>query len=109
MLDIPVVSVAKEAIPTITPYIHSTAELRGNQSLPWAVDLLPMEARSQIYDLFSLAESGAWLILLTALSDGDRLFPSITPHIHAAKWYDREIRDLYGLTPDEIAIVDGKR
>ncbi|TAJ22482.1 MAG: hydrogenase large subunit, partial [Nitrospirae bacterium] len=27
----------------------------------------------------------------------DRLFQSITPHIHAAKWYEREIRDLFGL------------
>lgn len=59
-----------------------------------------MAARSQIYYLFSLAERGTWLIVLTELPDGDRLFPSITPHIHAAKWYEREIRDLFGLIPE---------
>ena len=98
--DIPVVSVAKEAIPTVAHYIHSTAEFRGTLSLQWAVDLRPMAARSQIYYLFSLAGRGAWLILLTELPDGDRLFPSITPRIHAAKWYEREIRDLFGLIPE---------
>ncbi|MFZ5862906.1 MAG: NADH-quinone oxidoreductase subunit C [Nitrospirota bacterium] len=98
--DIPIVSMAKEAIPTVAHYIHSTAEFRGTLSLQWAVDLRPMAARTQIYYLFSLAGRGAWLILLTELSDGDRIFPSITPHIHAAKWYEREIRDLFGLIPE---------
>ena len=100
VLDIPVVSAAKEDIPAIARYIHGTAGLRGTLSMQWAVDLRPMAARSQIYYLFSLAGHGAWIIVLTELPDGDRLFPSITPHIHAAKWYEREIRDLFGLIPE---------
>ncbi|HET8760170.1 MAG TPA: NADH-quinone oxidoreductase subunit C [Nitrospiria bacterium] len=99
VFDIPIVSVAKEDIPAIARYIHGTAGLRGTLSMQWAVDLRPMEARSQIYCLFSLVERGAWLILLTELPDGDRLHASITPHIHAAKWYEREIRDQFGLIP----------
>jgi Ni,Fe-hydrogenase III large subunit len=38
-------------------------------------------------------------MLTTDLDGDDRMFQSITPHIHAAKWYEREIRDLFGLIP----------
>ncbi len=100
VFDIPVVSVAKNDVPAIARYLHSTAGLRGTLSMQWAVDLRPMEDRVQIYYLFSLAERGAWLILLTEFPPGERLYPSITPHIHAAKWYEREIRDLFGLIPE---------
>jgi Ni,Fe-hydrogenase III large subunit/Ni,Fe-hydrogenase III component G len=97
VLDIPVVSVAKEDLPVIALYVHSATGLRGTLSLQWAADLRPMEARFRIYYLFSLPERGAWLMLAIDLPDGDRLYPSITPRIHAAKWYEREIRDLFGL------------
>lgn len=97
--DIPVVSVAKEDLPAIAHYVHSTAGLRGTLSMQWAVDLRPLEARCRISYLFSLPERGAWLILAIELPEGDRLFPSITPRIHAAKWYEREIRDQFGLIP----------
>ena len=100
VFDIPVLSVAKEDIPTIAYYVHNATGLRGTLSLQWAVDLRPLEARFRIYYLFSLPERGAWLILSIELPDGDGLFPSITPHIHAAKWYEREIRDLFGLIPE---------
>lgn len=99
VFDIPVLSVAKEDIPTIAYYVHNATGLRGTLSLQWAVDLRPLEARFRIYYLFSLPERGAWLILSIELPDGDRLYPSITPRIHAAKWYEREIRDLFGLIP----------
>jgi Ni,Fe-hydrogenase III large subunit len=60
------------------------------------VDLRPRLAAYRIYYLFTLGR-GTWLILTTDLSGEDRLFPSITPRIHAAKWYEREIRDMFGL------------
>jgi Ni,Fe-hydrogenase III large subunit/Ni,Fe-hydrogenase III component G len=99
-LDIPVISVAKEDLPAIALHVHSATGLRGTLSLQWAVDLRPMEARFRIHYLFSLAEHGGRLVLATDVSDGDRLYPSITPRVHAAKWYEREIRDLFGLIPE---------
>ncbi len=99
VFDIPVLSVATEHIAPIAYYVQNTTGLRGTLSLQWAVDLRPMEARFRIYYLFSLREHDAWLILSIELPDGDRLYPSITPRIHAAKWYEREIRDLFGLIP----------
>ena len=94
---LPVVKVPKEELPTIAHFIHTAPSLRGTLSLQWGVDLRPGERRFQLYYLFSLQERGDWLVLLTELDGDDRLFHSITPHIHAAKWYEREIRDMFGL------------
>ncbi|MBI3595571.1 MAG: NADH-quinone oxidoreductase subunit C [Nitrospirae bacterium] len=94
--EIPVVTAAKQDIPAIASHIHRASDLRGTLSLQWAVDLRPRQAAYRLYYLFTLGR-GTWLILMTELSGEDRLFPSITPRIHAAKWYEREIRDMFGL------------
>jgi len=94
--EIPVLTVSKQDIPAIAFHIHRTPDLRGTLSMQWAVDLRPRQDAYRIYYLFTLS-GGPWLILMTELSGDDRLFPSITPRIHAAKWYEREIRDMFGL------------
>jgi Ni,Fe-hydrogenase III large subunit/Ni,Fe-hydrogenase III component G len=94
--DIPVLSLAKTDLPAVAHHIHGSPDLRGTLSLQWAVDLRPRLIAYRIYYLFTL-NSGRWLILQTDFSGEDRLFPSITPRIHAAKWYEREIRDMFGL------------
>lgn len=94
---LPVVTVPKEDLPTIAHFIHTASSLRGTLSLQWAADLRPLQPVFRLYYLFSLAGRGDWLILQTELVGDDRLFHSITPHIHAAKWYEREIRDMFGL------------
>jgi Ni,Fe-hydrogenase III large subunit/Ni,Fe-hydrogenase III component G len=96
---IPVWYFKKEDIPEIASYIHNTPSLRGTLSMQWAADLRPMRPACRIYYLFSLESEGKWLILATDLAEEDRLFSSITPRIHGAKWYEREIRDMYGLIP----------
>jgi Ni,Fe-hydrogenase III large subunit/Ni,Fe-hydrogenase III component G len=94
---LPVVKVPKEDLPTVAHFVHNAPSLRGTLSLQWAVDLRPLQPVFRLYYLFSLADGGDWLILQTELAGGDRLYRSITPHIHAAKWYEREIRDMFGL------------
>ncbi len=87
----------KETLPLVAHFVHTHPDLRGSLSLLWAVDHRPREARYELCYLFTLAERKDWLLLGTDLHGDDRLFRSITPHIHAAKWYEREIRDLFGL------------
>ncbi|MHB8613620.1 MAG: hydrogenase large subunit [Candidatus Dormibacteraceae bacterium] len=48
--------------------------------------------------VFSTVGDSSWLLLRTTLAD-DR-FLSITPAVHAASWYEREIAEMYGLHPD---------
>jgi len=94
---IPLVRVGKADVPLVVHYLHTHPELQGTLSLLWAVDHRSREKRYELCYLFALAEPRQWLLLATDLLGEDRLFPSITPHIHAAKWYEREIRDMFGL------------
>jgi Ni,Fe-hydrogenase III large subunit/Ni,Fe-hydrogenase III component G len=94
---IPLVRVGKADVPLVAHYIHTHPELQGTLSLLWVVDHRPREKRYELFYLFTLADPREWLLLATDLLDEDRLFPSITPHIHAAQWYEREIRDMFGL------------
>ncbi|MCP9439833.1 MAG: NADH-quinone oxidoreductase subunit C [Nitrospira sp.] len=88
-----------DQVPLLVHYLHAKPDVRGSLSLLWAVDHRPREARYEVLYLFTLAERQDWLLLSTELSDETRLFRSITPHIHAAQWYEREIRDMFGLIP----------
>lgn len=94
---LPVVKVPKEDLPAIAHFIHNVPSLRGTLSLQWAADLRPLQPVFRLDYLFALASGGDWLILQTELAGDDRLYRSITPHIYAAKWYEREIRDMFGL------------
>lgn len=91
--------IKKEDVPVVAHYLHTHPGLRGALSLLWAVDHRPREARYELCYLFTLSERKDWLLLCTDLQGDERLFRSITPHIHAAKWYEREIRDMFGLIP----------
>lgn len=94
---IPAVRLRKEDLAVVAHYVHTHPALRGSLSLLWAVDHRPREARYELWYLFTLEERKAWLLLCTDLHGEDRLFRSITPHIHAADWYEREVRDMFGL------------
>ncbi|MDU4962267.1 MAG: NADH-quinone oxidoreductase subunit C [Sporomusaceae bacterium] len=57
-----------------------------------------------IYCLFVCSETAATpfrLLRATLPATGPLEFPSLTPLIAAAAWYEREIHDLFGLTPLE--------
>jgi Ni,Fe-hydrogenase III large subunit/Ni,Fe-hydrogenase III component G len=95
----PRLRVTNNDLPQVAHYLHTHPKLRGSLSLLWAVDHRPRETRYEILYLFTLAERKDWLLLCTDLHGDERLFKSITPHIHAAKWYEREIRDMFGLIP----------
>lgn len=93
----PLLRLAKDGLAVVAHYVHTHPALRGTLSLLWAVDHRPRDARDEVCYLFTLAERKDWLLLSTSVEGEDRLFPSITPHIHAAQWYEREIRDQFGL------------
>ncbi|MDC8446758.1 MAG: NADH-quinone oxidoreductase subunit C [Nitrospira sp.] len=91
--------VPKDLLPEITHYLHTQPNFRGRLTLLWACDHRPVRDTYGLYYLFTLEGSHHWVVLSTEMTGTDRLFPSITPHIHAAHWYEREIRDMFGLIP----------
>ena len=99
MQGVPMLRLRKPDVPAVARYIHTDPELRGSLSLLWAIDHRPREARDELWYLFTLAARKDWLLLTVDLAEEEREFASITPMVHAAKWYEREIRDLFGLIP----------
>ncbi len=95
----PLVRLQVDQVPLVAHYLHTKPDLRGSLSLLWAVDHRPREARDELLYLFTLEERRDWVVLATELLGGSRQFRSITPSVHAAKWYEREIRDMFGLIP----------
>ncbi|HVB13988.1 MAG TPA: NADH-quinone oxidoreductase subunit C [Candidatus Dormibacteraeota bacterium] len=55
------------------------------------------KARSRLTAVFQVEGDPAWLLLTTEL--GGSAFPSLTPGVHAASWYEREIFEMHGLEP----------
>jgi len=78
-------------------YLHS--KLRGRLALLFAVEDAPTVARHEIQYLFALESRRSWVLLTLEQAGRERLFPSITPSVHAAQWYEREIRDQFGWIP----------
>ena len=87
--------VDKNRLPELARFLHE--KLQGRLALLFAVDGRPFEAKYEIQYLFSVDRH--WVLLTVDIVGQDRLFTSITPSVHAAQWYEREIRDLFGLIP----------
>lgn len=84
-------------LPGLVRFLHQTLHCR--LALLFAV---AHGAGSETYDLqylFAQESRQPWILLTLELTRKERLFPSITPSVHAAQWYEREIRDLFGLIP----------
>ncbi len=60
-----------------------------------AVDHLTREERFELVYLLYSMSGHAWLRLKTRT---DAEAPSMTPHVPAANWYEREVFDLFGIT-----------
>lgn len=84
-------------LPEIARYLHD--KLRGRLASLFAVEAHPQQGLPQVHYLFAVGTGQPWVLLTLELAASDRLFPSLTPSIHSAQWYEREIRDLFGLIP----------
>ncbi|WP_343529469.1 hydrogenase large subunit [Yokenella regensburgei] len=60
-----------------------------------------------VYYALSMEEGEKCWVVVKALVDHSLEFPSVTPRVPAAVWGEREIRDMYGLTP--VGLPDERR
>lgn len=58
-----------------------------------------MTGQFRLVYLFAHDDSGGWTSVETEIPATDPVFPSVTPILPAAHWYEREVQDLLGLTP----------
>ncbi|HET9607718.1 MAG TPA: NADH-quinone oxidoreductase subunit C, partial [Nitrospira sp.] len=89
--------VDKFRLSELARFLHE--KMHARLALLFAVDCRPLEEKYEIQYLFALSSGQPWILLTLELTGQDRLFTSITPSVHAAQWYEREIRDLFGLIP----------
>jgi Ni,Fe-hydrogenase III large subunit/Ni,Fe-hydrogenase III component G len=72
---------------------------QGRLHLMFASDDRDIDGRFRVYAVFSVPGDDRFIILVLPVGDGEAEFPSITPLIPAAHWYEREIQDMFGLAP----------
>jgi Ni,Fe-hydrogenase III large subunit/Ni,Fe-hydrogenase III component G len=73
----------------------------------WGFPLIQLTATDErgvygyfrLYYTFANDQEKFLIVVSVAIADTDLSFPSITSEVPAAHWYEREIRDLFGLDP----------
>jgi Ni,Fe-hydrogenase III large subunit/Ni,Fe-hydrogenase III component G len=73
----------------------------------FAADERERDGALRVYAVFSIPGQDLFTIIVLPLRGGETVFPSITRIIPAAHWYEREIEDLFGLSPQ--GHPDGRR
>lgn len=53
-----------------------------------------------LYYVFKDGQKGFVAVLKVLIGESEPVFPSLTPMVPAANWYEREIRDMFGLEPE---------
>lgn len=67
--------------------------------LMFANDEREIDGTFRVYTVFSIPAMDRFVIIVFSLDNSNLTFPSITRHIPAAHWYEREIKDMFGLIP----------
>ncbi len=65
----------------------------------FAVDERRLDGYFKLYYVFSFDREDAFIIIKTNIDEKSPQFHSLTHKIPAANWYEREIQDMFGLTP----------
>jgi len=66
----------------------------------FATDEREKDGQFRIYVVFSVPGKDRFFIIVLPVLELDPRFPSITPRVPAAHWYEREINDMFGLVPE---------
>lgn len=67
--------------------------------LMFATDERSISGSFKVHTVFSIPGMDRFFIMVLSLQEDDPSFPCLTVDIPAAHWYEREIRDLFGLVP----------
>ena len=65
----------------------------------FATDEREKDSLFRVYAVFSIPGADRFISIVLRLNERNPGFPSITSHVPAAHWYEREIMDMFGLIP----------
>jgi Ni,Fe-hydrogenase III component G len=67
--------------------------------LMFATDERRKDGFFRIYAVFSIPGIDVFYLIVLPVAEHENGFPSLTSSIPSAHWYEREIRDMFGLNP----------
>lgn len=86
----------RDALPAVCAHIVSHGAKLATMV---GLDLTARGGPFAVEYVFSLPAYDEFVRLRALVAEDDREYPSVTPVIPAAQWYEREVKDLLGLTP----------
>ena len=87
------------SVPHTPGRARSAVELRLGDGLPCSRRLDATSDRPARHIWFPPGSGALMICVRCALPAAEAPFPSVTPVIPAAHWYEREARDLFGIVP----------
>lgn len=100
------ITVKLSSLPEVVEYLYY--DQGGWLPVLFGNDERTLNGHYALYYALSMEEGERCWIVVRALVDPARPeFPSVTPRVPAAVWGEREVRDMYGLTP--VGIPDARR
>ncbi len=91
------IEVAKDDFREICMYLYNAK--KAILRVLFAADEREVDGVFRIYAVFSIPGIDKFYIIVISLEKEEPAFPSITLGIPSAHWYEREIKDMFGLTP----------
>jgi Ni,Fe-hydrogenase III large subunit/Ni,Fe-hydrogenase III component G len=71
----------------------------GTLATTVGLDLTPLSGDFAVEFVFSLPAHDQFLRVRARIPSEDREYPSVSPWVPAALWHEREIKDMFGITP----------
>ena len=100
------VTVKLDSLPDVVEWLYY--DQGGWLSVLFGNDERPLNGHFAVYYVLSMeGEVKSWVVVRALVEPHRPEFPSVTPRVPAAVWGEREIRDMYGLTP--VGIPDARR
>jgi Ni,Fe-hydrogenase III large subunit/Ni,Fe-hydrogenase III component G len=79
---------------------YLSEDLHALMRLMFATDEREKDGVFKIYVVFSVPGADRFFIIVLSVKPDEARFPSLTNSVPAAHWYEREIMDMFGLTPE---------
>jgi Ni,Fe-hydrogenase III large subunit/Ni,Fe-hydrogenase III component G len=91
------VGVPPDRLPAVCA--HLSAAYQAPLSVMTGTDERPLGRGFGLYYLFSMDPADQFVAVETMLDGAHTAYPSVTPVVPAAHWYEREVKDMLGLDP----------
>lgn len=91
-IDVPVETLSRVASSIYERYSATLVSMH-------AADYMKTDGMFRLYVVLSIGKEDTFITLRAGVKESDGSFPSLTPEIYPACWYEREMADMFGLTP----------